>query len=179
MKLLRKFYRQSTLLVAQKLLGKFLIHQIGKKQIVGQIIETEAYCGFRDKASHAIHGLTPRTKLMFGLSGYAYVYLIYGMYYCFNIVTEKKNYPAAVLIRGVPPCLTKNKTSQAIIGPGRTCRYFKIDRKINGLDLTGRQIWLEDRGIKINKKDILAKPRVGVDYAGSWKNKPYRFIFKK
>ena len=101
MKLHQKFYNQSTLKIARLLLGKFLIRKIGKKTIIGQITETEAYVGPKDKASHASRGKTPRTAIMFGESGFWYIYLIYGMYYCLNIVTERKNYPAAVLIRAI------------------------------------------------------------------------------
>jgi len=101
MRLPRKFFEQKTLSVAKNLLGCFLIRQIGRKRIVARIVETEAYCGPKDLANHASKGKTKRTEVMFNQAGHAYVYLIYGMYYCFNVVTEKMGYPAAVLIRGI------------------------------------------------------------------------------
>ena len=100
-KLKREFFERKTLVVARELLGKYLIHRIGTKIISGMITETEAYHGFRDLASHASRGRTKRTEIMFGPAGHAYIYLIYGMYYCLNVVTEREEYPAAVLIRGV------------------------------------------------------------------------------
>ncbi|PIS42226.1 MAG: 3-methyladenine DNA glycosylase [Candidatus Kerfeldbacteria bacterium CG08_land_8_20_14_0_20_40_16] len=176
----RSFYLQPTLEVAQELLGKFLVHKIGKKKLIGKIIETETYIGPKDKASHASRGRTPRTELMFGEAGHAYVYLIYGMYYCFNVVTGKKDYPAAVLIRAVQPFtagenghfyLHKDVTN----GPGKLCRYLKIDKKLNGVDLTSNVLWIEDRGIIVKKSQIGRAKRIGVDYAGEYKDKLWRF----
>lgn len=167
-KISRHFYNQKTLKVAKELLGKFLIHKIGRQKLVGMITETEAYCGPNDLASHASRGRTPRTEIMFGEAGHAYIYLIYGMYYCFNIVTERKNYPAAVLIRGV-------KAKEAINGPGKVCQYLKIDKKLNGADLTGSKLWVEDRGVQIKKSAIKRGKRIGVDYAGRYKDKKWRF----
>jgi len=197
-KLPRKFYNQPTLKVAKLLLGKFLVRKIGKRKVVGKIVETEAYVGPKDLASHASRGKTPRTEVMFGPPGHAYVYLIYGLNYCFNIVTERKDYPAAVLIRAVEPIegidlmyqhrksikrkksifnfsfLTFNLTN----GPGKLCQAFKIDKKLNNADLTGNILWVEDRGIKISPKDIVATKRIGVDYAKEYKDKPWRFYIK-
>ncbi|MBX4190313.1 DNA-3-methyladenine glycosylase, partial [Candidatus Parcubacteria bacterium] len=116
-KLDRQFFEQKTLKVARELLGKYLVRRIGNKVIAAKITETEAYCGPNDKACHASKGRTSRTEVMFGKAGHAYVYLIYGMYHCLNIVTEKENYPAAVLIRGIG----------SINGPGKLCRELKID----------------------------------------------------
>ena len=186
MKLPRKFFEKKTLRVAKELLGCFLIRRIGRRKIVARIIETEAYCGPKDLANHASKGRTPRTEIMFGQAGYAYVYLIYGMYYCFNVVTERVNYPAAVLIRGM------EINGQKIIGPGKVCRELEIDKKLNGLDLIKSQkLWIEnrrlmnqnleskieDRRAKANQQkfNIISLPRVGVDYAGEYKNKPWRF----
>ena len=159
----REFYEQKTLKVAKELLGKFLVH----KNISGVITETEAYYGFHDLASHASHGKTKRTEIMFGPAGHAYIYLIYGMYYCLNVVTEHEEYPAAILIRGI----------EGVSGPGRLTRHFKIDKSLNGIDMTKcRELWIEDRGIKIAPSKIARTPRIGVDYAGEWKNKPWRFV---
>lgn len=187
MKLLKKefFTRINTIKVAQELLGKFLIRKIGKKKIIALITETEAYHGPKDLASHASRGRTLRTEVMFGRGGYVYVYLIYGMYYCFNIVTGKENFPAAVLIRGVEIINNlKPKThNQLIGGPGKVCRELKIDKNLNKENLlTSKRLFVvEDK--KLLKKicsqafKIKKTPRIGVDYAGIYKNKPWRFIF--
>ncbi|MBU1131242.1 DNA-3-methyladenine glycosylase [Patescibacteria group bacterium] len=169
----KKFFKQKTLKVARQLLGCFLIRQIGKKKIIAKIIETEAYCGPKDLANHASKGRTKRTEVMFGPAGHVYVYLIYGMYYCFNVVTEKEGYPAAVLIRGV------EINNQEILGPGKVCRELKIDKSLHGVDLIkSNKIWLESyKGIK-NRK-IKKMPRVGVDYAGEYKDKLWRFVLIK
>ena len=154
------------------MLGCFLIRRIGGRKIVARIIETEAYCGPKDLANHASKGRTQRTEIMFGQAGRAYIYLIYGMYYCFNVVTERVNYPAAVLIRGL------EINGQKIIGPGKVCRELEIDKKLNGLDLIKSQkLWIENRRAETNQQkfNIISLPRVGVDYAGEYKNKPWRF----
>jgi len=181
-KLNSSFYLQPTLKIAQELLGKFLIHNIGKKRIVGRIIETEAYVGLKDKASHASRGRTPRTEIMFGPAGQAYVYLIYGMYYCFNVVTGRKDYPAAVLIRAIQPITVGEdiypRLQTPTNGPGKVCRYLKIDKKLNGIDLTGNVLWMEDRGIAVKKSQIGRAKRIGVDYSGEYKNKLWRFYTK-
>ncbi|MCL5407327.1 MAG: DNA-3-methyladenine glycosylase [Patescibacteria group bacterium] len=165
MKLKRSFYNRLTVEVTKDLIGKFLVHKIDGKILAAEITETEAYAGFEDRASHASRGKTQRNEIMFGLPGFSYVYLIYGMYYCLNIVTEKKDYPAAVLIRGLD--------YPNADGPGKLCREFKITKEIhNGLDLIGNILWVEDRGIK---REIIALKRVGVDYAGSSKDWLWRF----
>jgi len=176
MRLNQKFYNQSTLKVARLLLGRFVIRKIGQQKIIGLITETEAYIGPNDLASHASRGRTKRTEIMFGPAGFWYVYLVYGMHYCLNIVTEHKNYPAAVLIRAVEPSkgLTdKVKTN----GPGKLCRAFKIDKNFNAHPAFGRhnQLWIENQGEKIKLSQIKKSPRIGVDYAGEYKNKLWRF----
>lgn len=180
-KLARHFYNKKTLKVAKELLGKFLIHKIGRQKLVGIITETEAYVGPKDKASHASRGRTPRTEIMFGEPGHAYVYLIYGMYYCFNIVTEHKDYPAAVLIRAIQPVSRKAiklYSRRAVDGPGKVCQYMRINKKLNGADLAGHKLWVEDRGVKIKKSAIHCSKRIGVDYAGFYKDKKWRFFIK-
>ncbi|MFA6215367.1 MAG: DNA-3-methyladenine glycosylase [Patescibacteria group bacterium] len=176
MKLNQNFYNQSTLKIAQQLLGKFLVRKIGNKLISGEIIETEAYVGPNDKASHASKGKTPRTAVMFGEPGFWYIYLIYGMYYCLNIVTEPKDYPAAVLIRAIKP-ISGFKQKIKTDGPGKLCRELKIDKTLNDLPAFGSptKLWIEDRGLKIKPSQIKKSPRVGVDYAGEYKNKLWRF----
>lgn len=180
MKLPRVFYNQQTLKVAKQLLGKFLIRKYRGKNYIGKIVETEGYCGFKDKASHASRGITERNKIIFGQPGYVYIYMIYGMYHCLNIVTEKEKYPAATLIRAVEPVYGKDakfyvsKTD----GPGKLCREFKIKKSLNGEDLLGNKIWIEDRGVKIPNKDIVEAKRIGIDYAGNCKNYLWRFYIK-
>lgn len=165
MKLLRSFYLRPTVEAARDLLGKFLVHNVAGKILAAEIIETEAYAGFRDKASHASGGETPRSKIMFGPAGFAYVYLIYGMYYCLNIVTEREGFPAAVLIRGLDYLDAD--------GPGKLCRAFGITRQnSNGLDMTQDVLWVEDRGLR---RKIRSGKRIGVDYAGDCADWPWRF----
>lgn len=179
-----KFFDRPTLKVARELLGKFLVRKIGKQKIFGIITEVEAYVGLEDKASHASRGKTERTKVMFGKANHWYVYLIYGMHYCLNIVTEKEGYPAAILIRSMFPfCHTYQRplvsVTKVIKGPGRVCRYFKIDKKLNTKPSernTG--LWIEDRKIKISPRMIKRGKRIGVDYAGKWKDKHWRFYIE-
>ena len=208
MKLKREFFNRDTVVVAQELLGKYLVRKINGKIVKFRITETEAYCGSKDLACHASKGMTPRTKVMFGPPGHAYIYLIYGMYYCLNIVTEKEGYPAAVLIRavgrgpayrvpkeclgahsgtphtsgtqpqsfraaGVPSRVTP--TSLNLNGPGKLCRGLEIDRGLDGVDVCkSKELWLQDGG-KIEKIKIKKSKRIGVDYAGKWKDKLWRF----
>jgi len=167
----RRFYQQDTLKVTQNLLGCFLVRQIGKKIIKGMIVETEAYIGEDDLACHASRGRTPRTEIMYGEAGRAYVYMVYGMHHCLNVVTEKKNFPAAALIRGI----AVEGGNMILDGPGKLCRFLKIDRKFNGWDLTeGKKLWIE-KGIKIKKPRIKKSKRVGIDYAGKCKHYLWRF----
>src|SRR3989338_1308116 len=179
MRLKKEFYRQPTLKLSQQLLGKFLVRKIGRKKIVGKIVETESYIGPNDLASHASRGKTPRTQIMFGDGGFWYIYLGYGMYYCLNIVTEHKNYPAAVLIRAVEP-VAGLKSDTKTKGPGKVCRAFKIDKNLNGTRAFGNKarLWIEDRGIKLKPNQIKKTTRIGVDYAGEYKNKLWRFYIK-
>ncbi len=133
------------------------------------VIEVEAYVGPNDRASHASKGRTPRTEVMFGPAGYWYVYLVYGMYHCLNIVTEAEKYPAAVLIRAV--------ALDGADGPGKVCLHFDIDRRFNTKPAAKRSgLWIEDRGIKINPRAMRRGKRIGVHYAGEWREKPWRFF---
>lgn len=185
-KLSKNFLNSNTIKVAQGLLGNFLIRRIGKKEIIALISETEAYHGSQDLASHASRGRTQRTEIMFGPAGFAYIYLIYGMYYCFNIVTGKKDFPAAVLIRGVK-IINNSETitnNLYINGPGKVCRELKIDKRFNNENLLkSKKLFIAEdnkllrkiypQGFKI-KKD----KRIGIDYAGKYKDKPWRFIIE-
>jgi DNA-3-methyladenine glycosylase len=182
-KLERQFYCKPTLEVAESLLGKVLVRRLRGRNLAGKIVETEAYVGPHDLACHASKGKTARTSIMFQEGGCAYVYMIYGFYFCLNAVTEAEDYPAAVLIRAIEPLdhipvmkrLRKNPDHQTNIasGPGKLCMAMGIDKKLNGIDLTGDTLWIEDR--KLDVGPIIATPRVGVDYAGEFKDKPWRF----
>jgi DNA-3-methyladenine glycosylase len=167
--LLRSYFARPTLDVARSLIGKYLVRENGGGSIAGRIIEVEAYVGPEDKACHASKGRTQRTDVLFGPAGMAYVYLIYGMYHCLNVVTESEGFPAAVLIRAI------EVDGRLIDGPGRLCRELEIDRTLNRQDLTvGEVLWFEDR----NGTSMMAAgafPRIGVDYAGLWAQKLWRF----
>ncbi|NOS77546.1 MAG: DNA-3-methyladenine glycosylase [Nitrospira sp.] len=166
----QQYFSRPTVQVARSLIGKYLVRSIDGRAVAGKIIEVEAYVGPRDKACHASKGRTRRTDVMFGSSGMAYVYLIYGMYHCLNVVTEREEFPAAVLIRAI------EIDGVLIDGPGRLCRALHIDRRLNRIDLTTREsLWFEDRGGRILRRQVAAFPRVGVDYAGVWATKPWRF----
>ena len=147
LKIPRSFYEQTTLDVARQLLGKYLVRKHSDGTTIGRIVETEAYVGPEDKACHASKGRTPRTKIMFGQAGYAYVYLVYGFHHMLNIVTESVDFPAAVLIRAVEPVQgvalmqvrRKNETLRNLAsGRGKLCQAFAIDRALNGDDLCGK-----------------------------------------
>ena len=184
-KLRRSFYEQTTIDVAKQLLGKYLVRKHPEGNTAGRIVETEAYIGPRDLACHASNGRTARTEVMFGPAGHAYVYFIYGFYNMLNLVTETEGYPAAVLIRAVEPVdgieLMKMRRQNGALrnlasGPGKLCQAFAVDRTLNGADLGGSVLYVEDRGEPVPK--FRATPRIGVDYAGKWKNKPYRFLIR-
>jgi DNA-3-methyladenine glycosylase len=167
------------------LLGKYLVRKHPKGDTVGRIVETEAYVGPQDLACHASKGRTARTEVMFGPPGHAYVYFIYGFYNMLNLVTEAKDYPAAVLIRAVEPVdgieLMRSRRKNGLLrnlasGPGKLCQAFGIDRSLNGADLCASELFVEDRGEATPK--IQATPRIGVDYAGKWKDKRFRFVIR-
>ena len=177
--LLKNFYNRPTLCVAQDLLGCFLVRRIDEKIIRAKIIETEAYNGPEDLASHASRGKTERNKIMFGEPGTIYVYFTYGIHYMFNIVTEAKDYPAAVLIRAIEiESLGKEKFNTN--GPARLTKFLQIDKKFNGLSVCNKNsgLWVEGREEKIESRQIEKAKRVGIDYAKEYKDKLWRFILK-
>jgi DNA-3-methyladenine glycosylase len=198
MKLEKDFYlREDVVSISKELLGKYLVTKIDGKLTAGIITETEAYAGETDKASHAYNNRrTKRTEIMFGEGGQSYVYLCYGIHHLFNVVTNFKNIPHAVLIRAVKPVdgiktilerrkleTTKTVMDQVLSGkkkiaggPGTVSQALGIQTIHTGLDLTQNKIWIEDKGIVVKEKDIIAGPRVGVDYAGEDAKLPYRFI---
>jgi len=165
------FFEKPAVRVAQDLLGKYLVRRWRGKEISSMITEVEAYDGPHDKASHALRGITPRTKVMFGASGCWYAYLTYGMHWMLNIVTGVEGYPAAVLIRG----------TEVVSGPGRLTKYFHITGTLNKKIATKTSgLWIENRGKCIPYSHIQKSARIGVDYAGPvWAKREYRFFVKK
>jgi DNA-3-methyladenine glycosylase len=189
-KLSYAFYEQKDVVsIAVQLLGKQLFTLIEGKLVGGTIVETEAYNGVIDKASHAYGGrFTPRTSIMYEAGGVSYVYLCYGIHHLFNVVTGIKGSPHAVLIRGLEPIvgidtmLMRRKmptlASRITAGPGALAQALGIDRKLNAKDLLGEEIWIEDNGISYKKEQITSSPRVGVAYAEDDALLPYRFYIK-
>lgn len=164
------FFRRDALTVARALLGKVLVRRIGNKERAATIVETEAYHGLEDRASHARRGKTERNAPMFERGGVWYVYFVYGMHWMLNAVTSKRDLPSAVLIRAL----------EGLPGPARLTKELKIDRRQDAKPIAKASgLWIEDRGIRIPKARIRRGPRVGVGYAGAWAKKPYRFFLRK
>jgi len=168
-KLGRDFYLRPTLDVAQDLLGKYLVYNNNGEIISVRLVEVEAYIGEDDPACHAAVGKTPRNEIMYGLGGFSYIYFIYGMYHCLNIVTELEGFPAAILLRGAEPIdgleMMRNnypeaKNGKYTNGPGKLCKALGLTREKNGLDLTGNSLYLENRDY--NVKRIEKTPRIGI-----------------
>lgn len=207
----RKFYTRKTLVVAKELLGKYLVRRVDKKKLVGKlrrkdiflrgkIVETEAYIGPKDRASHAFGGkITPRNKTEYLIGGHIYIYLCYGMYWQLNITTSRAGKPECVLIRALEPAIADkheftttltNKNSRKSVskfvkirklasGPGKLCQWLKLNKSFNTEDLCkSKRIWLENRGEKIKKSEIVAAKRIGIEYAGPWEDKPWRFYIR-
>jgi DNA-3-methyladenine glycosylase len=165
------FFDRDTLEVAEDLLGKLLVREIDGQVRWGRLVEVEAYCGPEDRAAHSWRGRTPRTGVMYGPPGHAYVYLIYGMYNCLNFVTRQEGCPQAVLIRAMEPGPGVDRSS----GPGLVCRSMGIDRTLNGRRLQPPELYLVDDGYRPAPGAIARTPRVGVGYAGEWAELPWRF----
>ena len=170
----RKFYDRDTLTVARELLGKLLVHRSAGEERIARIVEVEAYVGTHDLASHSSKGLTARTRVMFGPPGHAYVYLVYGMHHCMNVVTEREGKGAAVLLRAVEP--VKNIEGRTC-GPGLLSRALGITRHLNGHDLLSSDFFVADSGGRPEIR-IAKRARVGVDYAGVWAGKLLRFYLR-
>ncbi|HHZ01596.1 MAG TPA: DNA-3-methyladenine glycosylase [Tissierellia bacterium] len=191
MKLNRDFYNRDTRIVAEDLIGKVLVRKYDGVLIKSRIIETEAYIAEIDKACHGYGGkITPRTQIIFGPPGYVYVYLIYGMYYCLNFVTEEEGKGGAVLIRGVDPLenieamclnrynkplkeLTKYQRKNLSNGPGKLCNALKITKEHYGTDLTGNEIYVEDDGYR--NFEVKRSKRINIDYAEEAKDFLWRY----
>jgi DNA-3-methyladenine glycosylase len=190
-----EFYNRETLEVAPDLLGKYLVREIDGHQLIGKIVEVEAYKGSIDKGAHSYkYKCTPRTKVMFGPPGHAYVYLIYGMYYCLNIVTEEVGEPCAVLIRGIEPIkgegymafLRYNKTLKEITpaqrknltnGPGKLCKSFHITKNQNKQPLWSSDLYITP-GVPVEAEKIIRSKRVNIDYAEEARDFLWRFSIK-
>jgi DNA-3-methyladenine glycosylase len=184
--LLRTFYEMDTIAVAKSLLGKTLVHETSEGTTAGKIVETEAYRGPEDKAAHSFGGRkTARSEVMFGPKGHAYVYFIYGMYYCFNITSGSiPGKPEAVLIRALEPvngedimAKRRGKSVNLSNGPGRLCMAMGISRDQNKMNLSARPFYILNAS-GIPSELIVETTRVGVDYADEWKNKPWRFYIR-
>ena len=172
-KLKRAFYARPTLTVARELIGTHLVRCDGVTRRVGRIVETEAYQGPEDLAAHSSRGRTARTEVMFGPPGHAYVYFIYGFWNCLNLVTAEAGTPHAVLLRALEPV---SGIDDKTWGPGLLCRALSIDRTLNGADLCGDLLWLERPPGQARPARIGQGPRIGVDYAGRWAKRPWRFF---
>jgi len=201
-RLSREFYNRDTVEVAQDLLGKYIVRQLNGENLVGRIVETEAYIGRCDKACHAYnYRRTARTETLFMAPGHAYIYLIYGMYHCLNFVTESEGEPAAVLIRAIEPVagietmqrlrfgdkpLSSYRKKNFMNGPGKVCKGFALTRNENEMDLTGDFLFVcespSDVGfpslVPVDEK-IVCGPRIGIDYAEEARDFPWRFLLQK
>lgn len=193
-KLNKSFYKGDTIKVAKKLLGKILVHKVEDMELMGRIVEVEAYVGDIDKACHCYDNRrTKRTEAMFGPPGYAYVYLIYGMYNCMNIVTGKEGDGEAVLIRALEPVgeieeialnrykkglreLTKRQIKNLTNGPGKLCKALDITKNNYGNDLTGNELFLLDDGYRPFQIGI--SKRINIEYAEEAKDFEWRFFIK-
>lgn len=190
----RDFYNRDSLIVAQALLGKVLVHAIDGQRLSAKIVETEAYMGVEDKAAHSYGGKrTQRVEVMYGGPGFAYVFLIYGMYNCFNVVTREAGIPQAVLVRAVEPLdglglmaqqrfqlnfgqLSRSQMKGLTNGPGKLCKALAIDKRLNGEDLCGSRLYIEEGGSE--QFTIVSAKRVGIDYAEEAKDFYWRFYIK-
>ena len=189
-KLPLEFYlREDVLSIAKELLGKVLVTNWDGERTSGRIVETEAYAGELDKASHASKGRTERTEVMFGGGGRAYVYLCYGIHQMFNIVTATEGVPHAILVRAIEPIegkeimlerTGKKKWEESITsGPGRVGKALGFHTSQCGLSLQSQELYIADDGYKVREADIVSSPRIGVDYAGEHAEWHYRFYMKE
>ena len=175
-KLPRSFYDRDTVTVAQELLGKHLVHRVAGVERVGRIVEVEAYLGPHDLAAHSARGLTPRTRVMFGPPGHAYVYFIYGMHWCANVVTQAEGMASAVLLRAVEP--VKNIAGRTN-GPALLCKAMGLDGRHNGHDLLSEDLFIRRPARGDDPVRIIRRPRIGVDYAGHhWSRRLLRFYIR-
>jgi DNA-3-methyladenine glycosylase len=170
----RAFYDRDTAQVARDLLGKHLVHVVDGVERRGRIVEVEAYVGAHDLASHSSKGITPRTKTMYGPPGHAYVYLIYGVHHCMNVVTEAEGNGAAVLLRALEPVANIEGSTR---GPGLLCRAMRIDKRLNGHDLLSEDFHIAEPARR-EAFSIVERPRIGVAYAAHWADEHLRFYIE-
>ncbi|OOM80105.1 putative 3-methyladenine DNA glycosylase [Clostridium sp. BL-8] len=193
-KLDRDFFNRDSLIVAKDLLGKVLVHEVNGERISAKIVEAEAYMGITDRAAHSYGGKrTQRVEVMYGRPGFSYVFIIYGMHYCFNVVTREEGNPQAVLIRALEPsegldfmaknrfgkeynALTKSQIKGLTNGPGKLCKALLIDKGLNGEDLCRDSLYIEEG--ENEKFNIIHSKRVGIDYAGEAKDYLWRFYIE-
>lgn len=171
----RSFYLRDARTVARDLLGRTLCRRLPGGQVLrGALVEVEAYVGPEDRASHAHRGPTPRNAPMFAEGGTAYVFLVYGMHHCLNVVTGASGFPAAVLLRGARP----PRDGVSACGPGRLTRVFEVDRALDGASFLGPELWIEE-GAPLADAAVRRTPRIGVGYAGAWARRPLRFVARE
>ena len=170
----RSFYDRDTVVVARELLGKHLVHVTGGIERVGRIVEVEAYLGPHDLAAHSSRGLTARTRVMFGPPGHAYVYLIYAMHFCMNVVTQPEGVASAVLLRALEPVKNLETSTK---GPGLLCKAMHIDKRLNGHDLQSDEFHIVEPDER-HRIVIVKRPRIGVDYAQHSARRLLRFYVK-
>lgn len=193
-KLDREFYNRDSIIVAKELLGKIFVHEIDGEKLSAKIVEVEAYMGVEDKAAHSYGGRrTPRVEVMYGHPGFSYVFIIYGMYYCFNIVTREIGTPQAILVRAVEPIegfelmaqnrfkkpynqLNKSQIVGLTNGPGKLCNALLINKSLNGEDLCGSKLYIVE-GQEENF-NIVSSKRIGIDYAEEAKDFLWRFYIE-
>lgn len=181
----REFYNRPTLTVARELIGARLVRILDGQTLAGWITETEAYIGQEDLACHARAGLTPRTRVMFGEPGHAYVYFTYGNHWMLNVVTEREGFPAAVLLRAIQPVegidiMLQRRGGRDTFGPGKLCQAMGVTKNENGIDLTDTTggLWIEE-GIRVPNSLVTKGPRVGLNNTPEpWLSKPWRFLVK-
>ncbi len=185
-RLRRIFFLRPAITVARDLLGMYLVRSFRGGIRAGKIVETEAYLGAIDKASHSYGGkVTPRNISEYLCGGHVYIYLCYGMYWQLNVTVMKEGCPECVLIRALEPIISKAAPAPSNIcalrtltsGPGRLCRWLQLKGSFDREDLvTSRRLWIEDRGVKVPRSQIVAAPRIGIEYAGKWARVPLRFF---
>jgi len=179
----RSFYNRPTLIVARELIGARLVHILNGQKLIGLITEAEAYIGEEDLGCHAKAGLTPRTQVMYGPPGHAYVYFTYGNHWMLNAVTEREGCPAAVLIRAIQPIeglevMSARRSGRDTFGPGKLTLAMGIAKQENGVDLTRKDsdLWIE-AGVSVPDSAVTIGPRVGLNTVPEpWKSKPWRFL---
>jgi DNA-3-methyladenine glycosylase len=184
----RDFYRRDTLVVARELLGKRLVRELADARLSGIITEVEAYIGEEDSACHAARGRTPRNAAMYGPPGHAYVYFVYGMHHCLNVVTAAEGFPAAVLIRALEPgegleLIRRHRPGRGdgelTDGPAKLCQALRIDRELNGIDLCAIGPLYIAAGKPVGEEQVVRAPRVGISYAAEKdRNAPWRLYVK-